>query len=156
SDPGFSFSGGRFSTGKALSSRMAKIRTWHADEALKAILRSQQILPMAGDCDPLFVLCAWDPADCERVDAAKRTLSIHLPVDCRDRISFVRTPLEDVLRGIDEMPREPTTWRAPTQDFHCSFCGRARADVKSLISGPRVFICDACYAASVAQRREIA
>src|SRR5262249_15259577 len=84
------------------------------------------------------------------------TLSIHLPVDCRDRISFVRTPLEDVLRGIDEMPREPTTWRAPTQDFHCSFCGRARADVKSLISGPRVFICDACYAASVAQRREIA
>jgi hypothetical protein len=34
--------------------------------------------------------------------------------------------------------------RAVQRDFHCSFCGRARQDVRKLISGPRVFICDAC------------
>jgi len=29
-------------------------------------------------------------------------------------------------------------------DFHCSFCGRRRTDVRKLIAGPRVFICDRC------------
>lgn len=30
------------------------------------------------------------------------------------------------------------------RDFHCSFCDRSRSDVRKLISGPRVFICDDC------------
>ncbi|MSP16562.1 MAG: ATP-dependent Clp protease ATP-binding subunit ClpX [Myxococcales bacterium] len=30
------------------------------------------------------------------------------------------------------------------EDFHCSFCGKRRREVRKLISGPRVFICDAC------------
>jgi len=29
-------------------------------------------------------------------------------------------------------------------DFHCSFCGKRRAEVRKLISGPRVFICNEC------------
>jgi len=29
-------------------------------------------------------------------------------------------------------------------DFHCTFCGRSQTDVQKLITGPRVFICDAC------------
>ena len=29
-------------------------------------------------------------------------------------------------------------------DFHCSFCGKRRREVRKLISGPRVFICDDC------------
>ena len=29
-------------------------------------------------------------------------------------------------------------------DFHCSFCGKRRREVRKLISGPRVFICDQC------------
>jgi ATP-dependent protease Clp ATPase subunit len=29
-------------------------------------------------------------------------------------------------------------------DFHCSFCGQPRRAVRKLISGPRVFICEAC------------
>jgi ATP-dependent protease Clp ATPase subunit len=29
-------------------------------------------------------------------------------------------------------------------DFRCDFCGRARDAVIKLISGPRVFVCDAC------------
>ncbi len=30
------------------------------------------------------------------------------------------------------------------EEFHCSFCGKQRSDVRKLISGPRVFICDEC------------
>jgi hypothetical protein len=29
-------------------------------------------------------------------------------------------------------------------DFHCSFCGQSRRAARKLISGPKVFICDAC------------
>ena len=29
-------------------------------------------------------------------------------------------------------------------EFHCSFCGKQRREVRKLISGPRVFICDEC------------
>ena len=31
-------------------------------------------------------------------------------------------------------------------DFHCSFCGKRRREVRKLISGPRVFICNECVA----------
>ena len=34
-------------------------------------------------------------------------------------------------------------------DFYCSFCGRARREVRKLISGPRIFICDDCVKACV-------
>jgi ATP-dependent Clp protease ATP-binding subunit ClpX len=34
-------------------------------------------------------------------------------------------------------------------DFHCSFCGKRRADARHFIAGPRVFICDACVAVCV-------
>lgn len=34
-------------------------------------------------------------------------------------------------------------------DFTCSFCGRARREVRKLVSGPRIFICDACVEACV-------
>ena len=30
------------------------------------------------------------------------------------------------------------------EEFHCSFCGKQRREVRKLISGPRVFICDEC------------
>jgi ATP-dependent protease Clp ATPase subunit len=30
--------------------------------------------------------------------------------------------------------------------LHCSFCGRRQAEVKQLIAGPTVFICDTCIA----------
>ena len=33
-----------------------------------------------------------------------------------------------------------------TDDIKCSFCGKSRSDVKKLISGPKVFICDECVA----------
>jgi len=29
-------------------------------------------------------------------------------------------------------------------DFHCSFCGKRRREVKKLISGPEIRMCDEC------------
>jgi len=32
----------------------------------------------------------------------------------------------------------------PNQITMCSFCGKSRAEVRKLIAGPGVYICDAC------------
>ena len=34
--------------------------------------------------------------------------------------------------------------RAPKRLYRCSFCGKAQTEVKILVSGPGVFICDEC------------
>lgn len=34
--------------------------------------------------------------------------------------------------------------------YHCSFCGKSQHDVKKLIAGPKVFICDECVQFCVA------
>ena len=126
---------------------MAKIRTWYSDPSLESVLRSHQICPLAGECDPLFVFCAWDPSDFQRAEAAKDALLAHLPIPNRERISFVQTHVDDVNRCIDEMPKDSDKPRPA--GLACSFCGRARVEVKLLVPGPpRVFICDACYADS--------
>jgi hypothetical protein len=39
---------------------------------------------------------------------------------------------------------------ASTDMFRCSFCDARRSDVRKLISGPRVFICDTCVAEATA------
>ena len=33
---------------------------------------------------------------------------------------------------------------APKRLYHCSFCGKAQTEVKTLVAGPGVFICDEC------------
>ena len=30
------------------------------------------------------------------------------------------------------------------KDLHCSFCGKGQEEVKKLIAGPSVYICDEC------------
>lgn len=34
--------------------------------------------------------------------------------------------------------------KTPARAFHCSFCGKSQFEVAKLISGPGVYICDAC------------
>lgn len=34
--------------------------------------------------------------------------------------------------------------QTPKRVYHCSFCGKSQEDVKTLVSGPGVFICDEC------------
>ena len=34
----------------------------------------------------------------------------------------------------------------PSEDLQCSFCGKSRDEVRKLISGPKVYICDECIA----------
>jgi len=41
------------------------------------------------------------------------------------------------------MPEANTT-RAFRREYRCSFCGKAQTEVKTLVAGPGVFICDEC------------
>jgi len=41
------------------------------------------------------------------------------------------------------MPEAKAT-RANRREYHCSFCGKAQTEVKTLVAGPGVFICDEC------------
>jgi hypothetical protein len=38
----------------------------------------------------------------------------------------------------------PEATQAPKRVYHCSFCGKSQEEVKTLVSGPGVFICDEC------------
>jgi hypothetical protein len=50
-----------------------------------------------------------------------------------------------LIQAIQARLETPTQRAGAIQrDFHCSFCNRSRHDVRKLISGPRVFICDDC------------
>jgi hypothetical protein len=40
--------------------------------------------------------------------------------------------------------RRPDATQTPARLYRCSFCGKSQTDVKTLISGPGVFICDEC------------
>jgi ATP-dependent protease Clp ATPase subunit len=39
---------------------------------------------------------------------------------------------------------EPEAIQPPKRLYRCSFCGKAQTEVKTLVSGPGVFICDEC------------
>ena len=41
------------------------------------------------------------------------------------------------------MPAANTT-RANWREYRCSFCGKAQTEVRTLVAGPGVFICDEC------------
>jgi hypothetical protein len=37
-----------------------------------------------------------------------------------------------------------TSGPEPSSTLHCSFCGKSQHDVRKLVAGPKVFICDEC------------
>ena len=41
----------------------------------------------------------------------------------------------------------------PKNTLFCSFCGKSQHEVRKLIAGPTVFICDECIALCMAKRR---
>src|SRR5262249_50073750 len=43
-----------------------------------------------------------------------------------------------------ERPMPDATTRASRREYRCSFCGKAQTEVKTLVAGPGVFICDEC------------
>ena len=64
-------------------------------------------------------------------------------VEIKSRFPEARVPSFDV-----RVLGDARTWcnLFLMDDFHCSFCGKRRREVRKLISGPRVFICDECVA----------
>lgn len=51
-----------------------------------------------------------------------------------------KSAMHEQLKALLSSPQAPPKFRP----FYCSFCDRSRQDVRKLISGPRVFICDDC------------
>ena len=49
-----------------------------------------------------------------------------------------------------ELPRSTTKVDVPEWPFRCNFCWADQADVATLVSGPRVFICERCVEDAVA------
>jgi ClpX C4-type zinc finger len=108
-------------------------------------------------CDECIGLCFDILAD-EMKDQQKARLAAGAPDS--SRLSWADDELESLQRSAGTDPRvdprdlieriqarlEPPRRRTGpvVRDFHCSFCDRARRDVRKLISGPRVFICDDC------------
>jgi hypothetical protein len=41
-------------------------------------------------------------------------------------------------------PPETTPCAEPSRDLVCSFCGKNQREVRKLIAGPKVYICDEC------------
>ena len=41
-------------------------------------------------------------------------------------------------------PRREMTYRREMNERRCAFCGRPRAEVRKLVAGPNVYICDRC------------
>ena len=74
---------------------------------------------------------SWTDDELEKL---LRAASSDSGVDPRDLIGQIQARLES------PSERKQVAYR----DFHCSFCDRSRQDVRKLISGPRVFICDDC------------
>ena len=64
-----------------------------------------------------------------------------------DRVAFVKAvlqdgPVSDVWRALAGKPLDTPAENKRT--CYCSFCGKSQHEVRKLIAGPTVFICDEC------------
>lgn len=48
------------------------------------------------------------------------------------------------LRRATRQAKEKALGEVGSEDDHCSFCGKHKSEVKRLVAGPSVFICDEC------------
>ena len=66
-----------------------------------------------------------------------------------DRVEWTLAPTSDD-EPVVEAPtaaktkRKTTKWGTGGDMIHCSFCGKSQKQVKKLIAGPGVYICDEC------------
>lgn len=69
-----------------------------------------------------------------------------------DEVPASRFPVERFEALLAGIPVPPSSIRAKEkpQQFWCSFCGKPRAEVKTLVAGPRVLVCETCVAEALA------
>jgi hypothetical protein len=58
------------------------------------------------------------------------------------RFLFGYHPRNTLLKGSEHMAEKKGTSSEKT--LYCSFCGKSQHEVKKLIAGPSVFVCDEC------------
>lgn len=63
---------------------------------------------------------------------------VHICNECIDLIDLI-------LDQERQRPSRPIKPPQRAQLAHCSFCGKAQSEVRKLVAGPGVYICDACF-----------
>lgn len=71
-----------------------------------------------------------------------------MPTDKDDELDEVSRSLHEarnLIRGMDG--KAPESYRSQEPELpYCSFCGKGKSEVRMLVEGPSVFICDECVA----------
>lgn len=67
----------------------------------------------------------------------------------RKRADFWSERAEKALARAEAAEDELRTLKARGDTLHCSFCDKSQHDVRTLIAGPTVFICNECVLLSV-------
>lgn len=87
---------------------------------------------MAADASPSHTHIEAPATD--ELERLLRSASADPDADPREIVATIQAYLKRPPRDVD----------LGVHDFHCTFCGRSRKEVRKLISGPHVFICDDC------------
>ena len=94
--------------------------------------------------------CSWVTVRSEAKGMTKRK---HLKRLVRNRAAQTGEPYATALRSVrrDQLEERMPALPAATQDViaSCSFCGKSTTEVKTLVAGPGVFICNECVDLSV-------
>lgn len=137
------------------------------NQARRAVKTGQEVVPPVNDGRQPFtvfidgsehVILASDEEDAAERLLTRRALELEVVTVRRDldgRLFLVRgsllgdedwsaTSSEEILAP----PKRPAWPAAPVPDLQCSFCGKAQREVKKLIAGPTVYICDECLVLS--------
>jgi ClpX C4-type zinc finger len=107
-----------------------------ADQIMQAVLGQ-----LPGDVEPRTLwmgVCLAMNLVLRRIPLEQKTLL--------DEVAFVKAilgdaPASDVWR--EEMTK-PITHPQQKDTLYCTFCGKTQHEVRKLIAGPTVFICDEC------------
>jgi hypothetical protein len=55
-----------------------------------------------------------------------------------------RKALKRIMQAVEDAGGPEGLRNRPRRKLHCSFCGKHQDEVRKLVAGPNVFICDEC------------
>ena len=87
-----------------------------------------------------------------KVDTSKPVLSTDEKAMLRHEVAKVRRLIAELTRTASQESK--ATASQDSTALYCSFCGRSQHEVKKLIAGPSVYICDECTAECVKLQQE--
>jgi hypothetical protein len=78
------------------------------------------------------------------VDAAGRCLGLVLPGSSTRTVTISNGSITASDIRADAEQKKGETEQKPRETLYCSFCGKSQHEVRKLVAGPNVYICDEC------------